>query len=429
MVEGVDVAHSADGDVNWDKVAGSGVKFAFIKATQGTYNTQTNFSASWSSAKSAGILRGAYHFFDPTQDGAAQAAHYLQTLGGDYGELPAALDLECPNGDAKCLGGPGAGNAPGSAITKRVHQFLDAVEATTGRKPIVYTFPAYFGGAGVSVAGLDAYPLWIASLSSTCATTPSPWKKPVFWQYSWTGSVPGINAKVDKDRFLGTLDELIAFSNGQAPAPPPPSTGTSPPPPPPPSGCAPVTFPSGVTLSTKPDAALTAQYTALGSSCTVPKCFLDTEDLTSPDGTKHDVHVKVSDHFALYEIVHTEVDPNGTGNVDPAHAFSTKVLVSPDLVTHLETLRIDEGGPVSLTSGYRSPAHQQSICQSICGANQCTDASGSVTCAKNSRHMWGAAADMSLTYEGAANQAGFPFVFHEAGGTGPHLHVDMQSCK
>ena len=52
-----------------------------------------------------------------------------------------------------------------------------------------------------------------------------------------------------------------------------------------------------------------------------------------------------------------------------------------------------------------------------------------VTCAKNSRHMWGAAADMSLAYETAANDVGFPFVYHENGGTGAHLHVDMQACK
>ena len=58
-----------------------------------------------------------------------------------------------------------------------------------------------------------------------------------------------------------------------------------------------------------------------------------------------------------------------------------------------------------------------------------TDGTGAVTCAKNSRHMWGAAADMDLKYESAATQASFPFVFHENGGTGAHLHVDMQACK
>jgi hypothetical protein len=191
-----------------------------------------------------------------------------------------------------------------------------------------------------------------------------------------------------------------------------------------------VTFPTGIVLETVTDAALTAEYKALGvGSCTLPKCFLDTENLVSPDGTKHDIHVKVGVHFEMYELVGTEVDPNGTGNVDPAHAYSTRVLLSPDFMAHLDKLRDAYGGPVTITSGFRSPPHQHAICQSICGADQCTDASGAVTCAKNSRHMWGAAADMSLMYESAANQASFPFVFHENGGTGPHLHVDMQACQ
>lgn len=197
-----------------------------------------------------------------------------------------------------------------------------------------------------------------------------------------------------------------------------------------PAGCPSITYPSGVVLQTKPDATLAAEYAKLGvSSCTLPKCFLDTLDLQSPDGAKHDVHVMLAPHFSLYEMVRSEVDPNSTGGVDKANAYSTSVLVDPVAMDYLEKLRTAYGGPVNITSGFRSPMHQHAVCQSICGQNQCTDASGTVTCAKNSRHMWGAAADMSLMYEAAAKTAGFPFVFHENGGTAPHLHVDTQSCN
>lgn len=198
----------------------------------------------------------------------------------------------------------------------------------------------------------------------------------------------------------------------------------------PPSGCPAVTFPSGLVLDTVKDDALTAQYVALGvTGCAAPSCFIDVTSLTSPDGSTHDVHAKIADHFELYELIATEVDPNATGNVDPAHAYSTRVLVDPNLVSHLETMRGIYGSAVTLTSGFRSPPHQRAVCESICGAPSCTDASGTVTCAKNSRHMWGAAADMSLVYESAATAAGFPFVFHEGGGTAPHLHVDMRACE
>ena len=134
------------------------------------------------------------------------------------------------------------------------------------------------------------------------------------------------------------------------------------------SGCPAITYPSGVVLETKPDAALSAQYAALGiGSCTTPKCFLDATDLRSPDGTKHDVNVKLADHFTFYEYVATEIDPKGTGSPDPANGYSMRVLVDASMMSHLEKLRIAYGAPVLITSGFRSPPHQKAICNSICG--------------------------------------------------------------
>jgi hypothetical protein len=205
-------------------------------------------------------------------------------------------------------------------------------------------------------------------------------------------------------------------------APPPPDTGATP------LDCAPLKYPL-VEIVPKKDAKTQAAYEALKiTSCSVPTCFIDVEDLRSPDGTRLDVHVKLSTNFELYELIATEIDPGGTGSLDKSRAYSTHVLVDPSLVVHLQKLREIYGGPVDITSGFRSPAHQHAVCQSICGRDSCTDSSGTVTCAYNSRHMWGAAADMDLKYESAADKSGFGFVFHENGGTAPHLHVDMRSC-
>jgi hypothetical protein len=196
-------------------------------------------------------------------------------------------------------------------------------------------------------------------------------------------------------------------------------------PPPPMNSCPAVTYPSGVTLQLFPDAAFTAQYANLGVlSCALPSCFIDVLNLVSPDGTVHDVHVALATHFELYEMVREDVDPHGTGGVDPAHAYTTKVLVDPGTMAHLESMRQIYGGPVDIWSGFRSPQNQKATCQSICGQDYCADGS----CLKNSRHMWGAAADVSLDYTDAATKAGFAFVYQEAAG-GAHLHVDMQSCN
>ncbi|MGH7269796.1 MAG: glycoside hydrolase family 25 protein, partial [Polyangiaceae bacterium] len=137
------------GTIDWPSVKRSGVEFALIKATQGTYDTQATFARNWRGAKDAGVLRGAYHFFDPTEDGAGQAQHFLSALSaasmGDGGlaqaltDLPPVLDIECPDGSRDCLGTGAPGQAQAPEISKRMWSFLRAVAAGSGRTPIVYT--------------------------------------------------------------------------------------------------------------------------------------------------------------------------------------------------------------------------------------------------------------------------------------------------
>ena len=212
-VEGVDVS-DGQGSIDWSAVKAAGRDFAFMKATQGTYFTAKTFAANWSGAKKAGVLRSAYHFFDPTEDGVAQANHFLNvvgTIGPD--DLPAMLDVECPDGDSACLGwSGGTGDAPASDIVKRATDWLVTVTDATGKKPIVYTFPAYFPDLSVDTSALGKYPLYIATIAS-CASVPAPWKSAVFWQYSWTGTVSGISGQVDMDRFFGSMTDLQAFAS------------------------------------------------------------------------------------------------------------------------------------------------------------------------------------------------------------------------
>jgi lysozyme len=218
-LEGVDV-FDGTGFIDWKAVKADGVDFAIIKATQGTYNTQSRFALNWRGAKDAGVYRSAYHFFDPTEDGSDQARHFLAVVSPEPGDLPAMLDIECPDGDPKCLGWAGAtGDVPSDTLQQRMWDFVDTVERATAKKPIIYTFNAYFSSLGIAPAGLQDYPLDIAyPASGSCFDVPSPWTKATIWQYTWTGSVTGIEGEVDRDRFLGTMGDLQAL--GSAPSAP-----------------------------------------------------------------------------------------------------------------------------------------------------------------------------------------------------------------
>ncbi len=222
-LEGIDV-FDGQGTIDWPAVADAGVTFALIKATQGTYDTQASFAFNWQAAREAGVRRGAYHFFDPTDDGAAQAQHFLDAVGPRApGDLPAMLDIECPDGDADCLGTGSAGTAPAAVIAQRMWDWIHAVESATGAKPIVYTFASYFASGGIDSAGLEAYPLFLAQPArappvDACLGVPAPWSRIAMWQYSWSGTVAGIDALVDRDRFLGSAADLAALAAAPAAA-------------------------------------------------------------------------------------------------------------------------------------------------------------------------------------------------------------------
>ena len=220
FVDGVDV-FDGQGAIDWPAVADGGVDFAMIKATQGTDDTQSTFAANWSGARDAGVRRGAYHFFDPTDDGTAQARRFLAAVGPlAPGDLPPMLDIECPDGDSDCLGTGASGSAPAAAIAQRIWDWIHEVEAATATKPIVYTFVSYFESNGIDAGGLDAYPLFHAEpartppASAACFTVPAPWSRATLWQYSWSGRVPGIGPAVDLDRFLGSSADLQTLAIG-----------------------------------------------------------------------------------------------------------------------------------------------------------------------------------------------------------------------
>ncbi|MBS2028632.1 MAG: VCBS repeat-containing protein [Deltaproteobacteria bacterium] len=216
-VNGVDV-YTGDGTIDWATAHGAGIDFAFIKATQGDYTTDSKFATNWSDTRANGVIRGPYHFFDPTVDGVAQANYFLSVVGTlQPGDLPPMLDVECPDGDTNCLGFANSTWPSAATIHQRILDFLTTVEAATGRKPGIYTFNSYFSSNGITDTDLAGYPLWIATLtpSPACFNVPASWSSAEFNQFSWNATVAGFPGQVDEDQFQGTVAELQAFAAGE----------------------------------------------------------------------------------------------------------------------------------------------------------------------------------------------------------------------
>ncbi len=197
-VRGIDVSHW-QGAIDWGSVAGAGIRFAFIRVSDGTGTMDDQFHRNWPEARRVGILRGVYQYFRPNQDPIAQADLLVREMGAlETDDLPPVIDVEA------------TGSRSPSEVAAAVRAWVDHVAAATGRRPIVYT-GRYFWQDSVGNAEMPDTPLWVANWGVSCPDLPAAWSGWRFWQESSTGSVAGISGNVDMDRFNGNMDALHAF--------------------------------------------------------------------------------------------------------------------------------------------------------------------------------------------------------------------------
>jgi lysozyme len=197
---GVDVSYYNQ-TIDWPSVKTAGYEFAFIRVSDGATFHDPKFASNWAGAQAAGLVRGAYQFFRPTQSATEQADLMIAAIG-----TPGPGDL-APVIDVEVTGGLGP-----SAVAAAVGTWVDRVQAATGVTPIVYTGKYFWRDQVGGPSSFVDNPLWIAQYTSHCPTLPSPWTTWAFWQSSESGSVSGIPGAVDLDTFNGSLDELYAMT-------------------------------------------------------------------------------------------------------------------------------------------------------------------------------------------------------------------------
>jgi lysozyme len=197
-VQGIDVSYW-QGDINWRKVKKAGVRFAYIKATEGADRLDPKFRANWRAAKQAGLARGAYHFMYWCSKAQDQAAWFTAHVPQDAEALPPVLDVEW-NGHSKTCP---QRIARASAIAK-IKLMLAAMEAHTGKRPIIYTDPKFH--REVLQGQFPDYDFWLRSTAAT-PEDKYPARDWAFWQFTTTGRVPGIRGPVDRNSFNGTDED------------------------------------------------------------------------------------------------------------------------------------------------------------------------------------------------------------------------------
>ena len=201
LVRGIDISHYQH-TVDWAKVKTNGLSFVYVKATEGIDGVDDEFAANWAGARTAGLRRGAYHFYNFCKGGAAQADQFIKTVPADADALPPTVDLE-ESADCK--------NMPAKAtFRKSLAAFVAKIRTAYGRRPVIYVnhtiYAQYFDGEN------DSYKIWIADVKHEAPNLPANavW---TVWQYGWHGTVAGISGEVDLDAFNGTPEMLAALND------------------------------------------------------------------------------------------------------------------------------------------------------------------------------------------------------------------------
>lgn len=209
-VDGVDISHHQDYEIDFAAAKKAGVKFGYHKVTEGSTVVDGQYKMRREQFNKAKLPVGGYHFARPSKtDAVAEAQFFLKHLQFKLGDLVPCLDLEDD------------GNLSKAELTKWVTTWMLEVEKATKVKPIIYT--------NFSLNSTFGAYLWQARYNNDNRPPQQagPWPRWHMWQFS-NGTfgdpkrVAGFPGKTDLNHFNTgfTLDKILT----QVPPPPPPPT-------------------------------------------------------------------------------------------------------------------------------------------------------------------------------------------------------------
>lgn len=202
------------GDIDFQKVKASNlIGGVVMRAGIGNYTTgaireDSKFVQNANGFKSVGIPMGIYYFSQAvTEADAIMEANYCIEQARKYGTTKLiAYDLE---GEGRI------GSVPKEQLTRNIIAFCSTV-AAAGLPTCLYTYLSFLSSrvdeASIRADNID---IWIAHYTSTAH--PEYATKYTMWQYSSSGTIPGIEGRVDmnhcyKDYFKGGTQPMANFT-------------------------------------------------------------------------------------------------------------------------------------------------------------------------------------------------------------------------
>ena len=188
---GIDVSYW-QGDIDWQQVKDAGVEFVIIRVAYrgsgiGKLEADTMAQANYEGARAAGLKVGAYVFSQAiTPEEAVEEADFALDLTKDWEmDMPLVYDWEYIDEESRT-----AGLDPRTLTDCTAAFCRTVVEA--GRESMIY-FNADQSHKQMYLSELVGYGFWLAMYGQTMDY---PYKIDM-WQYTNSGTVPGINGNVD----------------------------------------------------------------------------------------------------------------------------------------------------------------------------------------------------------------------------------------
>ena len=175
-----------NGNIDWDKVYKSGVRYAMIRSSFGVENpnqVDNKFVRNITNAQRAGVKCGIYHYSyaKSAAEAKKEAEFCLKTIKGYKLDLPVAFDIE--DSSQTHLGK--------DTLTSIVIAFCDRIKSA-GYRPMLYCNPNWLCNYLHKDKLINKYDIWLANWGVSASSYNC-----AIWHYSENGSVPGISGSVD----------------------------------------------------------------------------------------------------------------------------------------------------------------------------------------------------------------------------------------
>ena len=190
---GIDVSEH-QGEIDWAEVRAAGFDFAFIRIGYRGYSVGEIFTdelarENLAAAKAAGFEGGVYFSAQAisTDEALEEAQWCLEFLSGEALDLPVVYDWEYVSPTAR------TGSVDRATLTACVKAFCEEIEKN-GYESMIY----FNNHVSRDLLGLEAvaeYPFWLAQYKDQMDFP----HRVDLWQYTETGSVPGVQGDVDID--------------------------------------------------------------------------------------------------------------------------------------------------------------------------------------------------------------------------------------